>query len=217
MTAERYPLRPRKFPQGNVVNLGDRQMSTPKGKARPSLPRQEARWPPPAFQIYPSDLMASEVYMLSSLGERGLLLSMMAYTWVNVTIPSDKGQIARLLGINVDDIERYFGDLIRVHFVPAPGDESRLFERDLERQKQIMSVRRANLSAGGTKGGRSRQARVRKAFSSLSQASGQVSSQASSLAKASEEKGKEVKESFQDGAVIDASTQQWIRDYDGGP
>lgn len=189
-------------------------MARPDRKAAgPQLPRQSPRWPPPAFQTFASDDMASEVWRLASLAERGLLDSMKRYCWVNNTVPADKDQLARALGLNVIEVERSHGNLIAANFARHPHDETRLFCPDLERQKQEMLLRRTKQAEGGREGGKRTQAAIRKALSQQSQ----PSSQPSSLAKAPEMKRGEAKRSLQEGAVPDAVDDQWLRDYEGAP
>lgn len=188
-------------------------MSRTNGKATPKLPEQADRWPPPAFQWYAADALVSETFKLAGLAERGLLLSVLSYCWANETIPQEPARMAHLLGINVNDIERNWGDLIRAHLVPAPGDDGRLFDRDLERQKQRMAERRAKQARGGSKGGKTTQARIRKEKEGASQ----PSSQPSSFAKASEQNRKNRTEGFQGGAVSAVPDEKWVRDFDGEP
>lgn len=178
------------------------------------LPEQGDRWPPPAFQWYAADEPAGEAFKIAPLSERGLLLTALSYCWINDTMPSDHARLAPLLGVSVSEIERSWGELMRTHFVAVPGDETRLFDRELARQKQRMALRRAAQARGGSKGGKTTQARIRTEKAGASK----PSSQPSTFAKASELNEKNRTEGFQSGAVMSADeNRKWLRDYEGEP
>lgn len=183
------------------------------------LPRQEARWPPPAFQLYASDMLASQFFKRASLVERGLLLTMLAEVWVNGTVPADARQLALTLGISAQAVESAMGALVRAHFREAPqgeGEEPQLYSPDLEGQKQHLSERRRKLRAAGQKGGRATQARERNSESG--RAGPQAGLEASLKPLSRGEKKRE--DSFQGGAMNEnkgnavGADDPWLKAYD---
>src|SRR5690349_12445237 len=153
--------------------------------------------------------MASEVFMLASLAERGLLLSMLAHAWMNGTVPADRAALARMLSTSEVDVERSFGDLVNAHFSKVPDNETRLFCQDLERQKQRMSKIRAQQAAGGRMTARARrEAAANKANSHDRLAT----SSPSRSALAPELNGTEANTGIQGEAL--ERHKQWLQDFD---
>lgn len=158
--------------------------------------------PAPAFQCYASDLIAEEVYMLATLRERGLLMSLLNYCWVNDSISADPRHMSRLLQVGDDITELVCGDLIQKHLKPVDGDPLRLHVPDLDRQKTERAERHERMAAGGREGGRRTQTNRRS------------TSHPSSQAKASEKRGDEEirEEGFQEGES--SGRDPWLDDYD---
>lgn len=95
--------------------------------------------------------------MLSSLPDRGLLLSMLAYAWNNgAQIPKHAGQLARVLSLSVDEVERAPRDLVNLHFRDVPDDPTRLYCPELLRQLQRMAEIRSKQAAAGRQTARTR-------------------------------------------------------------
>jgi hypothetical protein len=59
---------------------------------------------PPAFQCYASDWLAKEEFRLMSLAERGLLFTMLCQVWVSQSLPAGGHDLARLLGVEVNEL-----------------------------------------------------------------------------------------------------------------
>jgi uncharacterized protein YdaU (DUF1376 family) len=59
---------------------------------------------PPAYMEYASDMLAKREYRLLSLAARGLLQTMRYECWVNKSLPSDPGDLARIVGFPRDEI-----------------------------------------------------------------------------------------------------------------
>lgn len=111
------------------------------------------RRPPPAYQVYASDVSAQEEFRLASLAERGLHYTMETYCWVNHRIPADLEQMARCLGLTGAEIQGARGRLIQRHFLPHPDDPAYLYNRELERQRAQMSERLDRQTEAGRRGG----------------------------------------------------------------
>lgn len=68
---------------------------------------------PPAFQEYAADILVNKHFRLMSLEERGLLFTLRLECWANITIPSNQEELAKYLGIGVDELSRAFTKRIR--------------------------------------------------------------------------------------------------------
>lgn len=161
----------------------------------------------PSFDVYASDLMASEEYALATLHERGLLLTLLNYCWVNGSIPADHSKMARLLQLDIADINNATNDLIQKHLVPSPQDATRLYSPELERQRMIINERRQQMSAGGRRGGQKTQERNRLSKGGFREPS--------SPAKAPEMKRNETNRNAVYKKESYPEHEQWIKDNEG--
>lgn len=161
----------------------------------------------PSFDVYASDLMASEEYALATLQERGLLFTLLNYCWVNGSIPADHSKMARLLQLKEADIDNAANDLIRKHLVPSPQDTTRLCAPELERQRTIINERRQQMSAGGRRGGQKTQERNKMNKEGLRERS--------SPAKAPEMKRNETNRNAVYKKESYPEHEEWIKDNEG--
>lgn len=120
---------------------------------------------PPAFQEYASDLMALERVKLMSLAERGLFATLRWYVWTNDSIPRDPKQIARLLGLDADEVRSALTDRVLSFFDVAGAGTDRLICGELSGQMKRLVDRRTKQAEGGRDGAR---ARREKKFSAIS-------------------------------------------------
>jgi uncharacterized protein YdaU (DUF1376 family) len=104
---------------------------------------------PPAFQLYASDLLASEEFKVASLEERGLALTMMMQCWVSDSVPGNPPDLAKVLGVEVAEIARTLTPRVLAFF---EEHNSRLIRHELAEQKADMLKRRQEQSAAGKKG-----------------------------------------------------------------
>lgn len=108
---------------------------------------------PPAFQMYASDTLSDENFKLATMAERGLYWSMLMQCWVSDGVPSDRVELARVLGITLADVEQGLTKRV-LSFFEIEG--SRLRRRELVEQKETMMLRRREQSRGGRSGAKSR-------------------------------------------------------------
>jgi hypothetical protein len=112
--------------------------------------------PPPAFQLYASDLLADENFRLASLAQRGLLLTMLCECWVNRAVPKDPKVLAKLLGLDEAETRAALADGILKTFAASEDRPGYVECPDLVRQQRERSEQRAAQSAGGRKGAEER-------------------------------------------------------------
>lgn len=115
----------------------------------------EASRRPPAYQEYGSDLLGLEDIRLMSLAERGMLATLRWYVWTNNTIPRDPRQLARVLGLEEQEIRAAMTERVLRFFAPCSDDESRLHSPELSEQMSRLLTRRMERSESGRKGGES--------------------------------------------------------------
>jgi hypothetical protein len=142
--------------------------------------------PPPAFQEYGGDLLNLERIQLMPLAQRGLFATMRWKVWANDSLPADPDQLARLLGLDPQEVRGNLSDAVMHFFIADPSDKTRLICPELAAQKKRLSERRRKQSIGGHKGGISKREKDKEAVTTL-----QGSPQAGPLA--SELKRKEPK------------------------
>jgi uncharacterized protein YdaU (DUF1376 family) len=113
----------------------------------------------PAFMFYASDAMADRRYRLMTLAERGLYISMLCECWVNFTVPSNKSQLAKLLGYQEVEIEANLTERLLSHFYKSEPDlaSSDLASFDIEKYRKEVLERRAKLEAAGKRGAQAKQ------------------------------------------------------------
>lgn len=117
--------------------------------------------PPPAYQEYPSDLLANEHYKLMEMDERGLFHSLRHYCWVNGSVPSDDAGLSELLGITVSYLDKTFSHRVRHFFRPSDSDSKRLICPELVDYKQELREKSDRKAMAGRVGGlRSAQVRA---------------------------------------------------------
>jgi uncharacterized protein YdaU (DUF1376 family) len=104
---------------------------------------------PPAFQCYASDILASEEFRVTSLEERGLAWTMLMQCWVGGSVPRNPPDLARVLGLDLRDVERALTLRVLGFF---EEQDNRLIRRELVEQKTEMIARRTEQSLGGRRG-----------------------------------------------------------------
>src|SRR5687767_7554018 len=95
----------------------------PKPRADPDEPSIRR---PPGFMEYGSDLLGLERVKLMDLAERGLLATMRWYIWSNDTLPADAKVMARLLGLQLAEVEGALTERVLSFFAPAKDGSGRL-------------------------------------------------------------------------------------------
>lgn len=87
------------------------------------------------------------------VGERGLLHSMELEAWCNRTLPFDKSELARVLGIDVGEVETNLTERVLRHFEQRDAD---LICPELDAYRDKLEERHSKMSKGGEKGAQQR-------------------------------------------------------------
>lgn len=114
--------------------------------------------PPPAYQEYASDLLADRNYRSMSLVERGLFHTFRLELWVVPTLPGNIRDLADLLRVPVEEIEKSFTRRVGAFFEIT---EHAITCPELDRQKAKLERKRQRQSEGGAIGGLITQERLR--------------------------------------------------------
>jgi len=113
----------------------------------------------PAYQEYASDMLADMEYRTMSVGERGLFYSMRLQCWVNKFIPENAKDLARVLSLNLEEVEANLAFKVLKYF--KGNDDGMLFCPELEAYRQNQMIEREAKSQGGRRGGEMTQSRNR--------------------------------------------------------
>lgn len=89
-----------------------------------------------------------------ALAERGLLATMRWYVWANDTVPSDPERLARVLGLDPEEVRAALTDRVLGFFRVSPQFPGRLYSPELHAQMEQLQERRQERSASGRKGGK---------------------------------------------------------------
>lgn len=103
----------------------------------------------PYFPLYAANTMASKPFRLMTLEQRGLWITLMMECWVNGGVPSDLGEMAKFLGLSVEEVSRSFTDL-QTFSLDKQG--SQIISNELEEQRQKYLSSREGKSKGGKLG-----------------------------------------------------------------
>lgn len=103
----------------------------------------------PYFPLYAANTMASKPFRLMTLEQRGLWITLMMECWVNGGVPSDLGEMAKFLGLSVEEVSRSFTDL-QTFSLDKQG--SQIISNELEEQRQKYLNSREGKSKGGKLG-----------------------------------------------------------------
>lgn len=108
---------------------------------------------PPAYQEYPSDLLANESYKLMQMEERGIFHTLRHLCWVNGSIPKDTQELSELLGLTASHVDMAFSPRVRQFFCPSPTEMDRLISPELFDYRQELQNRSLRKIAAGRLGG----------------------------------------------------------------
>lgn len=116
---------------------------------------------PPAFQIYPADMLASECFYQLSVGARGLVLSIWFAAWVDKTVPAEPRRLAGAIRCTESEVAANLDEVLKSGLIQRqPGDSGRLMVDELERQRTRLYERRRQQASAGSRGGQIAQARL---------------------------------------------------------
>ncbi len=155
----------------------------------------------PAFMEYAAAMMAKREYRQLSLAERGLLYTLRLECWVNRSMPSDAGRLARMLGCDKAEIEMLMPAMRP--FFEILGDDLRCPE--LEDYRKYRDARRDAMAEGGRKSAEKRKAKAIEAGQAPSKHPASTL-QALRQDQTSQNQSKPVRHG-------ETSTQAWVDDY----
>ena len=108
--------------------------------------------PPPTFQEYAPDMLASTTGM--SLEEKGLLATLRWKCWMDKRIPKEPARIAALIGNQPAEIERALTKNVLRFFTADPEFSDYLICVELEEYRAEQQSRREINQKNGAKGGK---------------------------------------------------------------
>ena len=107
----------------------------------------------PYFPFYAANIMSSRSFRLMSLKERGLLITIMMDYWINGSVPSDFADMAKILGMTIDDVKFSYTNRQLTFF---HVEEGQLISKELEGYRQNYLDMREKQRLGGLKGAKNK-------------------------------------------------------------
>jgi hypothetical protein len=114
--------------------------------------------PAPAYQEYASDILANRSYRAMSLAERGLWDTIKKECWVNGSVPSHKPELAKYLGLPLENVIELMTPNLMTSFKVVDSD---LICPELDGYRLQIEDRRQRQSVGGKNGGKKAQSNRR--------------------------------------------------------
>ena len=105
--------------------------------------------PPPAFQFYPGDFLADEHVDSMTLAERGAHITLLCHAWRSGSTPCEPPALARMLHISRVAMAKLW---LGISPCWVPGEDGRLVQPRLERERAVQAAYRADRAANGRKG-----------------------------------------------------------------
>jgi hypothetical protein len=106
--------------------------------------------PPPAYQTYASDDLASKWYFQMTLAERGLYDAMLRVQWIDGYVPSDPEELAAVVRRPVKEVhEALSSGRVVERFEESCGDHRCLIHTLLRDQRERQMLRRELQAEGG--------------------------------------------------------------------
>jgi uncharacterized protein YdaU (DUF1376 family) len=135
---------------------GDSVIQTePRPDPQPSREVDEAmpqRTTAPAFQFYPKDFLSSSKVSRMSMTERGIYITLLSYAWLDGSLPSDLGDLAKIVGMRADRFERIWkAGPLQECFICR---QTRVYNERLEIERKKQQEFRRRQSDNGKLGGR---------------------------------------------------------------
>ena len=103
----------------------------------------------PYFPLYAANLMSSRSFRLMSLKERGLLITILIECWVNGGVPSDFADMAKILGLTLDEVKMAYTNLQSTFLQEQEGQ---IISQELEGYRKGYLATREKQRLGGIKG-----------------------------------------------------------------
>ena len=111
---------------------------------------------PPAFQCYASNIIADKNFLLMSILERGLWMTMYLECWPNKSIPANPKDLAKYLGFSEIDVQAGLTARVLSFFCQKNND---LICPEHEEYRAKLHKRNEQKSEGGKLGSKRRQER----------------------------------------------------------
>ncbi|TXI38905.1 MAG: hypothetical protein E6Q59_05840 [Nitrosomonas sp.] len=170
---------------------------------------------PPAFQEYAATMLSNLQFRRMSLQDRGLLFTMRLECWVNKQLPSDHHDLAKILGLPVDEVTVSL--TAAMEFFEITGDF--IVCPELENYRAHLAERKRKQSQGGkhgsaiTNGKRNRKVHADNPgdLSSNSSTNSQVPCQGSIESSVQSSTAKPSQTQFSKKGIID---DPFVRDYE---
>jgi hypothetical protein len=103
----------------------------------------------PYFPFYAANMMSSRSFRLMSLKERGLLITILMECWVNGSVPSEPSDMAKILGLTIDEVRIAYSNLQSAFLESREGQ---LISTELEGYRKNFLDKREKQRLGGIKG-----------------------------------------------------------------
>lgn len=102
----------------------------------------------PAYQEYASTILSKLSFRTLGLAERGLLYTMRLECWVNLHLPSNHNDLAKVLGLSVKEISELLPSLMGFFKI----EDNHIICPELEGYRQYLADRKTRQSEGGKLG-----------------------------------------------------------------
>ncbi|MCX7167868.1 MAG: hypothetical protein NTV11_16555 [Rhodocyclales bacterium] len=102
----------------------------------------------PAYQEYAASMMAKMPYREMNLQQRGLLYTMRNECWVNSLLPSEPGRLAKVLGLDADEVAAALPAVMSFF----RDDGRNILSPELEDYRAHLADQKARMAKGGKRG-----------------------------------------------------------------
>lgn len=94
---------------------------------------------PPAFQFYANDWLTDDKRTEMHPYQRGVHIDLMAYAWINGTVPADADGIAQVVGRTPAELKRYWNGRLLEAWPVVPDQPTRRWNPRLEEQRRTLT------------------------------------------------------------------------------
>lgn len=106
------------------------------------MPRRNGRNPKsPAFQFYPADFLSDGRAASMTYEERGVLITLLSFAWLNGGVPSDPDRLRQLLRMSRSEFNRVWAGLAPC-FIQHPTNPKSLVNERMERERAAQADNR---------------------------------------------------------------------------
>jgi len=112
----------------------------------------------PFFPLYAANILASKPFRMMTLEQRGLWVTLMMECWVNKSVPSNPSEMAKFLGLTIDEVSRCLG-VLDIFSLDKSG--SQVISNELEEYREGYLKSREGKSKGGKLGAERKKEKLR--------------------------------------------------------